>query len=208
MAEGVDSGIESERKYDVGESAQLPDFAALGLTGAPSSFVLRATYFDTEDGVLAANRMTLRRREGGHDEGWHLKTPSGSDRMEHRSPLGEGLPDGLRAVVADLLGEREVHPVATLETERRIVVLSEPGGAEVFEIADDRVAAVDLRADVHRTWREWEAELLPGAPADAAARAALVEAVDRVLVAAGALPSNAPSKLLRAIGRAPLPSVP
>jgi inorganic triphosphatase YgiF len=206
MTERATAEIESERKYDVGESVVLPDFAAAGFAEARSAFTLRAIYYDTEDGVLAANRMTLRRREGGHDEGWHLKTPSGSDRMEHRSALEEGLPDALRAVVADLLGGRAVTPVAQLDTHRAIVVLSAPDGAELFEIADDRVSSVDLRAEVRRSWREWEAELLAGAPTDAGDRQALVEHVEELLVSAGATPSDAPSKLLRALGVVPLPA--
>ena len=38
---------------------------------------LAATYFDTADLRLAAAGLTLRRRTGGDDAGWHLKVPAG-----------------------------------------------------------------------------------------------------------------------------------
>jgi hypothetical protein len=45
-------------------------------------------YFDTSDLRLLRAGVTLRRRTGGPDEGWHLKLPAGADsRDEHRLPL-------------------------------------------------------------------------------------------------------------------------
>ena len=50
---------------------------------------LSATYYDTADLRLLRSRMTLRRRRGGSDAGWHLKLPAGADsRDEVRHPLG------------------------------------------------------------------------------------------------------------------------
>lgn len=36
---------------------------------------LDAVYYDTHDLRLAADSLTLRRRTGGSDAGWHLKLP-------------------------------------------------------------------------------------------------------------------------------------
>src|SRR3569623_1056147 len=48
-----------------------------------------AVYFDTADLRLAAAGLTLRRRTGGDDAGWHLKVPAGTaTRSEVRLPPG------------------------------------------------------------------------------------------------------------------------
>lgn len=201
------AGLESERKYDVQEGTELPDFGPLGFTSRTVRFALVAAYYDTEDGVLAANRMTLRRREGGHDAGWHLKTPGGAEgRVEHQVELADELPAELRAVVGDLLGDRDVVEVARLQTDRTAVTLVDKSGAEVAEIADDRVIGTDTRAGTERRWREWEAELTDGAPTAGNEREELLDRLEAALLEAGAVPSPSPSKLARATGRAPLPS--
>ena len=52
---------------------------------------MSATYFDTEDLDLNRHKITLRRRVGGDDEGWHLKLPVRKDtRQELHAPLDEG----------------------------------------------------------------------------------------------------------------------
>ncbi|HLH84779.1 MAG TPA: CYTH domain-containing protein, partial [Trebonia sp.] len=77
--------LEVEQKFDADEGFTRPDFGALRdvlheeITAAePARYRLAATYFDTPDERLAANRITLRRRTGGTDEGWHLKLPAGA----------------------------------------------------------------------------------------------------------------------------------
>ena len=47
---------------------------------------LTAVYYDTDDLRLARSRVTLRRRTGGGDSGWHLKLPPVDSR--HRRPRG------------------------------------------------------------------------------------------------------------------------
>ncbi|MFP3786313.1 hypothetical protein, partial [Burkholderia sp. SIMBA_024] len=65
---------------------------------------------------------------------------------------------------------------------------------------DDRVRATDLRGGVQREWREWEMELGPAAPADAAGREVFFAAVERAVRAAGGRDSASGSKLARALG--------
>ena len=63
-------------------------------TGA--SVELDAVYYDTEDFRLAADSLTLRRRTGGDDAGWHLKLPVSADvRDEIQAPLTDTLPPAL-----------------------------------------------------------------------------------------------------------------
>src|SRR5215467_16034087 len=84
--------LETERKYEAGADAVLPDLAGLpgvAATSGPQEFQLDADYFDTADLRLLRAGITLRRRRGGHDAGWHLKLPAGPHtRREIRLPLG------------------------------------------------------------------------------------------------------------------------
>ena len=83
--------LEVERKFDVVESTVSPSFegiAAVGHVEESPAQTLDATYFDTPIHDLARNKITLRRRTGGSDAGWHLKLPAGPDsRTEVRLPL-------------------------------------------------------------------------------------------------------------------------
>ena len=95
----MEIATETERKYDVPETFELPDLVGAGAVtgvGGAETHDLDATYFDTEDLRLMRNRRTLRRRSGGHDAGWHLKTPAdGEGRTEHRLPAaGENTATG------------------------------------------------------------------------------------------------------------------
>jgi inorganic triphosphatase YgiF len=69
---------EVELKYDLDTNASVPDLTVLPAVQSLSGPVIEhldATYYDTDALDLAGNKITLRRREGGHDEGWHLKRP-------------------------------------------------------------------------------------------------------------------------------------
>lgn len=200
-----DAHEEIERKYEAAAEVSLP--ACTGITGiaavtAPQSFDLHAQYLDTASGDLAAHRIALRRREGGHDAGWHIKADTAQGRFENQWPLGDGIP---AAVIAELEHRLDgtgfdYLPLAELRTRRTIITLSDAAGIPVVEIADDHVRAHDLRPDVHREWREWEAELLPGAPTQRAEAEALLDRVEAALLAAGATPSSSRSKIARALG--------
>lgn len=195
--------VEIEQKFDVGDDFARPDFGAVsgGVTAAaPVTYHLSATYFDTPDTRLAAAKITLRRRTGGTDEGWHLKLPAGTDtRREFRAPLSDALPGRLAAQVAEVTGGAPVVPIATLDTERTVVTLT-ADGTVVAEIADDVVTARRLAArdtaghgrDGGRQlrWREIEVEVPEPVPW-------LQEAAAKMLLAAGARPAGKASKLAR-----------
>ena len=73
---------ETERKYEIGDEVELPGWSGLAgvqsLVG-PEEQTLEAVYHDTDDLRLAQAGVTLRRRRGGDDAGWHLKLPAGGD---------------------------------------------------------------------------------------------------------------------------------
>jgi hypothetical protein len=196
--------LEIEQKFDVDPGFERPSFAGLaGVTAAePVLYHLSATYFDTADGSLAGSKITLRRRSGGTDEGWHLKLPaSAGARREVHAPLGTAereVPQELAARVAEVTGGQSLAPIATLDTERTVVTLHSGDGHAVAEVADDLVTARRLPADggtdgaggTVLRWREVEVEVPVADPA-------LQRAAADVLLAAGARPAGHGSKLAR-----------
>ena len=146
MAEDAGGFIETERKYDAEAGFTLPDLAGLdgvaAVTG-PQTYRLRAIYFDTTDFRLAAAKITLRRRTGGTDAGWHLKLPAGADsRREVHAPLGRGassVPARLAELVAGWTGGQPLRPIARLATTRRLRRLAGRDGEVLAEVADDLV---------------------------------------------------------------------
>lgn len=197
--------LEIEQKFDVGEDFKRPDFGALpgGVTAAaPVVYHLAATYFDTRDERLAANKITLRRRVGGTDEGWHLKLPAADgNRQELHEPLGDSadqVPERLASRVAEVTGGRPLAPIAQLDTERTVVTVTRPDGHEVAEIADDTVTARRLNgaegggAGEPLRWREMEVEVPAPEPE-------LQRAAADLLFAAGAHPAGHGSKLARVL---------
>ncbi|WP_022881755.1 CYTH domain-containing protein [Gryllotalpicola ginsengisoli] len=200
------TGVEIERKYDVDEGARMPDLTGLPRVVAadePNGFDLDATYFDTPELTLADRHVAVRRRVGGHDAGWHIKWPPQAEgRTEQQFPLGgEEVPAEVRAALAELVGDAELVPIARIRNHRVATVLRDAAGGALVELADDHVAATDLLHGVERRWQEWEAELLDaGSAGTAADRAALLDAIEERLVAAGARPASSGSKLARALG--------
>src|ERR1700749_4926928 len=66
--------LEEELKFAFGDSTVSPSFegiAAVARVEKAPIQSLDATYFDTPDHDLARNKITLRRRTGGTDAGWH-----------------------------------------------------------------------------------------------------------------------------------------
>jgi inorganic triphosphatase YgiF len=196
--------LETELKFDVGPDFVLPDLGGLpgGLTvTGPAASLLIASYYDTSDLRLAGARVTLRRRTGGSDEGWHLKLPvAGNTRRELHEPLGsdsDGVPPRFQAAVFEWAGRERLGVVAVLETRRTVRNLVAPGGEVAAELADDLVTGTvrgpaDAPAE-SLTWREIEIELVSGRPEILAVAGAR-------LTAAGATPSGSSSKLGRLLG--------
>jgi CHAD domain-containing protein len=214
----MEIATETERKYDVADGFELP---ALDGAAEPRSHDLDATYFDTDDLRLARNRRTLRRRTGGDDAGWHLKTPGdGTSRTEHRLPLtseatpdsdamldgavpdgaavpdDEAIPDG-EAVPDEL--QAEVRAIIRERALRPVARLRTRRIETPLRDAGGRTLAlvaqdqVTAETDIGRQiWQEVEVELVAGGPG-------LLEAVERALLAAGATPAAGPSKLARAL---------
>ena len=190
-----DDHLETEQKYDAGADFVLPELG--GRRATPKRIYLSATYFDTDGLDLIKHHVTLRRRVGGDDEGWHLKLPVRRDtRQEMHAPLGEpgSVPARLAAQVEEITAGQRLRPIAILDTERTIVPVAAPGGARV-EVADDRVTAVrlGLTDSEPMTWREIEVEAKSPQATD------LLEAVGRKLREAGARPSDSGSKLARVL---------
>jgi CHAD domain-containing protein len=199
----VQIATETERKYDVPEGFELPSLtgsAGIRVAGDADALDLDATYFDTDELSLMRNRRTLRRRTGGHDAGWHLKTPGDAgSRREHRLPLGQSngeVPVELRKQVRAIIRRRPLHPVAELRTHRVETPLKDASGRTLALVAQDRVTAVVDGEE--QGWQEVEVELVDG-------DASVLDAVERKLIAAGARAAAGPSKVARALGdRAPL----
>ena len=142
----ADSMIEIERKFAVGADFAVPDLSGVpgvaSVTG-PRTYHLTAVYWDTPGFRLAAAHITLRRRTGGTDAGWHLKLPAGSGaRREVHAPLGpgtEGVPAELAGLVAEQSGGEPLQPIARLRTTRTVRHLLDSAGQVLAEVADDEV---------------------------------------------------------------------
>jgi CHAD domain-containing protein len=217
---------ETEQKYEsVALGVALP--ALDGLPGvatvsAPTAQTLVAEYFDSDDLRLLLAGVTLRRREGGGDEGWHLKLPDGAGpagpgkempaRREIRLSLARGdrdrsgrhptgnaadrepVPDELARLVRVHTRGNPLRPVARIETRRRTTTLRDAHGNSLVEIAVDDVAAQTLgRATALLRWTEVEAELTGG-------NSRLARAVSGRLRRGGLLPAQRSAKLERALG--------
>jgi inorganic triphosphatase YgiF len=144
--------LEVEQKYEADAGFTLPSLDALpgvAQVTEPEVYLLDATYYDTDDLALNRSKVTLRRRTGGTDEGWHLKLPVRADtRQELHEPLGSGTEVPLRLVarVEDLTAGQVLHPIASLSSERTVRRLTSNAGTVLAEIADDQVTARRLPA--------------------------------------------------------------
>jgi inorganic triphosphatase YgiF len=210
MNSGESRVTEIEHKYDVATDFAFPDLAGLspGVTAAlPQIQELAATYFDTDDLRLAGAHITLRRRTGGSDAGWHIKLPVSEDtRRELHFPLGRAtgtVPQRVAAQVAEWTQGKPLRPIARLETRRTVRRLLDETGQVLAEAADDLVTGSrpgqtpDAPAwQQVASWREVEVELMSGTRD-------LLTAAGQRLQAAGAQPSASASKLSRLLAAGP-----
>lgn len=207
--DGASRSFEVELKFDVDDSTSLPDWSGLpGVASVGGGEVreLDARYLDTSEFTLATAGYALRRRSGGPDAGWHIKGPlTDGGRVELGWPLGEAddepVPNPVLAAMAGaevgLSTDAALHEIARIRNSRIAYALRAHDGALVAEFVDDRVTATEGATGVVRTWREWEIELGPAAPA---APRAFFTAVEAAVTAAGGRPAASASKLARALG--------
>lgn len=140
--------------FDPRELRALPHVARVR-KAAPEE--LDAVHYDTPDLRLARRGITLRRRRGGHDAGWHVKLPAGqAARTEVQAPPQDdepaAVPEELARQVAAYTRGSGLVPVAHLHTHRRRYLLLDRRDRCLAEVALDDVAAQTLD---------------PGAPASA-----------------------------------------
>ena len=197
---------EREDKYAVAVTFLLPDLRDLAGTGGrveTAEHTMVNRYLDTASAALRGAGLTLRRRSGGPDEGWQLKLPAGPARTEVASrSRARTVPAALGDIVLGVTRGQPLAPVAELTTRRQTTRLVGPGDVLLAEVADDRVSSTTLGEEARLDhWREIEVELGPGGDE------ALLAAVGRRLVEAGAEPSSHGSKLSRALGLPPKASV-
>jgi CHAD domain-containing protein len=191
---------ETEIKYEAPPGTTVPRLGKLpSVAGAagPEEQLLEAEYFDTSDMRLIHNGVTLRRRRGGSDPGWHLKLPAGGKtRREIRMPLGRGrqVPARLAGLVRGYTRGEALRPVARISTRRQVLTLVDGAGTSLAEVAADDVSAQTLGEEtVISHWAEVEVELTGGGPR-------LLRAADAQLRRDGLQPSARTAKLERALG--------
>jgi CHAD domain-containing protein len=156
---------EIERKYDLAAGSTAALDAVRTMTGTAGiaavsrqgEQLLDAVYYDTADLRLIGAGITLRRRTGGGDAGWHLKLPAGADtRDEIRLPLDApsgkreatphartdgAVPEELAALVRARTRGAALAPVVRIQTSRRVLGLLDGVGQALAELAADHVSA-------------------------------------------------------------------
>ncbi|MEO3812082.1 CYTH and CHAD domain-containing protein [Sphaerisporangium sp. B11E5] len=199
--------LEVEDKFDVPPGFLIPDMSRVpdcAVVAGPRSYRMVALYFDTPDLRLAARGITLRRRRGGDDAGWHLKLPKVKGaREEIAVPLTRSVkvvPPEIADLVLAYSRREPLVPVAELATRREVTVLRDAEGRDLVEIADDSVKGTVYgqvfggEERVER-WREVEAELKEG-------ELIHLKRAGKALRKAGAAPAASGSKLGRLLGDA------
>ncbi|WP_461030255.1 CYTH domain-containing protein, partial [Streptomyces sparsus] len=188
---------ETERKYQAEAGREVPraelaDLAGVAGTTDQGSTALDALYYDTRDRRLAADGITLRRRSGGHDAGWHLKLPlEPGVREEVQVPDQAEPPAVLTGLVRSRVRGHALEPVMRLRTRRTVTLLHDANGSTLAEVAVDEVRAKHQASGRTASWTETEVELVSGTPD-------LLDTVEERLLAAGLRPAPHSSKLERA----------
>ncbi|QTD98524.1 CYTH and CHAD domain-containing protein [Streptomyces cyanogenus] len=188
---------EIERKYESDDSG-LPDLTGAGGVAAvldKGLVDLDATYYDTADERLTAASLTLRRRTGGADAGWHLKFPVAPGvRDEIRAPLSDTVPEDIAALVRSRVRDTELIPLVRLRSSRDVRHLVDAEGTLLAEASLDTVTAERLTGKRRAAqWTEIEVELADGGDP------AVLDQLEKRLRKAGVRPAASPSKLARAL---------
>ena len=200
---------EVERKLRVPSSFTFPDLvtqATIARWEPGDPFQMTAVYFDTAALNLFRWKITMRRRTGGGDEGWHLKLPvvksDASVRDELQLPLTAGRANSVPAAFADigspLVRDQSLKPVVTVTTLRTPYRVFDANDAELVEIVDDHVSVFDVDGRPTTAFREIEVE---AKDATNTAALAMMNAIAEAFIAAGAVPGSV-SKAASALGPA------
>ena len=201
---GATEHREVEYKFRIPEDLSFELTEVLGassMTVTPRTHrSMSAIYFDTSNLNLLRWGITLRRRVGGGDDGWHLKIPTSGDageRDEIRVERSDDtVPFELASIVSPLLRRQELSPMAEVRTERTPFVVSALEGTELVEVVDDRVMVGQPLSANYATFREVEVELIQHSTIAYEA----AEALRTRFISAGAVPSSL-SKAAQALGR-------
>ncbi len=194
--------VEREHKYSAAEQYRLPDLDAVLPPGGrveQATVALDSVYFDTEEHDLLAHGVTLRRRTGEIDNGWHLKVPSGDTRTEIRLELeadDDAVPEELATLTIGLRRGKPLRHIVTIRTSRTAHRLLDADGRVIVEVADDHVDAVapGRGSATLNSWREIEAELgATGTIED-------LDTVDARLIESGLQAAVSPNKVATALG--------
>jgi len=186
---------EVETKFDIPPDFEVPDLSAFGEVDT-DVVEIESSYWDTENHDLLRFHVTLRRRTGGADTGWQLKTPGDGFRTERHWPDDEvaaNIPMALLELVTPFTRGRSLSPVVRIDTTRTRRRICRDGVLRA-EVARDAIRAIGLAADIRAPrWNEVEVELGPDADA------ALLAALGKTLLRAGAVNSTSRSKVGRAL---------
>lgn len=193
--------VETELKYEAPDDAVLPkldELPSVSATRRADDEHLEAEYYDTKDWRLIRSGITLRRRTGGHDEGWHLKVSAGAhSRREISMPLGAGdgqVPAQLAELVRAVTRSEPVRQVAIISTRRERLILLGDSGESVAELAMDDVSALRTAGEAEASrWREVEFELTGG-------DRKMLDAADQLLRRSGLRRAANSAKLERVVG--------
>lgn len=185
--------------FDV--TAYLHELPGTTLVG-PSSTLMSAAYYDTEELTLLRWGITVRRRKGGSDAGWHMKLPVADSqegaRQELHLPLNAGAPGAVPnkfiAMIAPLLRNIEIEYLADVNTTRTTYTLVDKHGNSLVEVADDQVSVEQNKSDIN-TFHEIEVEVLH----DSKRAMNLLREVQKRILDSGATPMKL-SKLASAMG--------
>jgi CHAD domain-containing protein len=184
----VDGALEREVKL-----APRPELDVGSLAGeALETRRFASTYYDSADRRLTRLGITLRRRVEHGQSLWQLKLPRSGGRIELERPGGPAAPPRrIASLLAAVLRDREIAPIAELHTVRRGVRMH--SATSTADVVHDEVSVME-GLHVRSKFDEVEIELVEGDPR------ALRE-IERAVRRAGAKDADQRPKVFRAIGQ-------
>ena len=200
IASGRTRTLEREVKFDAPLSLPLPDLRDLvGRTERLPEQLLRTAYFDTADGRLWNQGLTLRHRtvDGETIGTWTLKLPEAINGPQlERTELSwtarrDRVPEDARWLVIGLVRREPLRQLVELQAMRLRLALHDDADRVVAELDDDRVAVSGGPRDGQR-FRQVELEFR-------SVDNTVHTAITQRLKEAGAAFSDEP-KLARALG--------